>query len=114
MDDARPGLNIMDNNETLSDQNYFLLRAFDCQTAVFNGLELLSASLVFLCATILMFCFFSRGNYRTRKTLESWHTTNTKDADNNSKPLPEPLLNTFKLISSYIVVIYHISLAPHN
>ena len=37
MDDARPGLNIMDNNETLSDQNYFLLRAFDCQTAVFNG-----------------------------------------------------------------------------
>ena len=37
MDDAWPGLNIMDNNETLSDQNYFLLRAFDCQTAVFNG-----------------------------------------------------------------------------
>ena len=37
MDDAQPGLNIMDNNETLSDQNYFLLRAFDCQTAVFNG-----------------------------------------------------------------------------
>ena len=37
MDDARPGLNIMDNNETLSDQNYFLLRTFDCQTAVFNG-----------------------------------------------------------------------------
>ncbi len=33
-----------------------------------------------------------RGNYRTRKTLESWHTTNTKDADNNSKPLPEPYL----------------------
>ena len=24
------------------------------------------------------------------KTLESWHTANTKDADNNSKPLPEP------------------------
>ncbi len=34
MDDARPGLNIMDNNET---KNYFLLRAFDCQIAVFNG-----------------------------------------------------------------------------
>ena len=33
-----------------------------------------------------------RGNYRTRKTLESWHTMNTKDADNNSKPLPEPYL----------------------
>ncbi len=32
MDDARPGLNIMDNNETLSDQNYFLLRAFDFQS----------------------------------------------------------------------------------
>ena len=31
-----------------------------------------------------------RGNYRKRKTLESWHTANTTDADNNSKPLPEP------------------------
>ncbi len=33
-----------------------------------------------------------RGNYRTRKTLQLWHTMNTKDADNNSKPLPEPYL----------------------
>ena len=28
-----------------------------------------------------------KGNYRVRKTLESWHTETTKDADNNSKPL---------------------------
>ena len=30
-----------------------------------------------------------RGNYRTRKTLESWHTAVTAESDNNSKPLPE-------------------------
>lgn len=30
-----------------------------------------------------------RGSYRTRKTLESWHTALTIQADNNSKPLPE-------------------------
>ena len=29
-----------------------------------------------------------RGNYRIRKTLESWHTASIKEADNNSKPLP--------------------------
>jgi hypothetical protein len=30
-----------------------------------------------------------RGNYRIRKTLESWHTAVTYGADNNSKDLPE-------------------------
>ena len=29
-----------------------------------------------------------KGDYRVRKTLESWHTAKTVDADNNSKPLP--------------------------
>ena len=28
--------------------------------------------------------------YRVGKTLESWHTAKTVDADNNSKPLPRP------------------------
>ena len=28
------------------------------------------------------------GNYRTRKTLESWHTALIANSDNNSKPLP--------------------------
>ena len=30
-----------------------------------------------------------KGNYRTRKTLESWHTAITAESNNNSKPLPE-------------------------
>ena len=30
-----------------------------------------------------------RGDYRTRKTLESWRTAITAEFDNNSKPLPE-------------------------
>ena len=29
------------------------------------------------------------GNYRTRKTLESWHTAVITNSDNNSKPLPK-------------------------
>ena len=33
-------------------------------------------------------CVIDKGNYRVRKTLESWHTAKTVDADNNSKPLP--------------------------
>ena len=28
------------------------------------------------------------GNYRTRKTLESWHTATITNSDKNSKPLP--------------------------
>ena len=34
-----------------------------------------------------------KGNYRTRKTLESWHTEISKDADNNSKPLPKQYMD---------------------
>ena len=30
-----------------------------------------------------------KGNYRHRRTLESWHTACTKNSDNNSKHLPE-------------------------
>ena len=37
-----------------------------------------------------------KGNYRTRKTLESWHTGKTKEADNNSKPLPRQYTNLLK------------------
>ena len=33
-------------------------------------------------------CVIDKGNYRVRKTLESWHTANTVNTDNNSKPLP--------------------------
>ena len=33
-------------------------------------------------------CVIDKGDYRVRKTLESWHTAKTVDADNNSKPLP--------------------------
>ena len=29
-----------------------------------------------------------KGGYRVRKTLESWHTAMTTEADNNSEPLP--------------------------
>ena len=29
-----------------------------------------------------------KGNFRVRKTLESWHTAITRDADNNAKQLP--------------------------
>jgi len=32
-------------------------------------------------------CLIDKGNYRDRKTLESWHTAKTVGADNNSKPL---------------------------
>ena len=34
-------------------------------------------------------CVIDKGNYRVRKTLESWHTEKTVDAENNSKPLPK-------------------------
>ena len=33
-------------------------------------------------------CVIDKGNYHVRKTLESWHTAKTVDAENNSKPLP--------------------------
>ena len=31
-----------------------------------------------------------KGSSRIRKTLEAWHTSATKHADNNSKPIPNP------------------------
>ena len=34
-------------------------------------------------------CVIDKGNYRVRKTLESWGTAKTVDAENNSKPLPK-------------------------
>ena len=37
-----------------------------------------------------------KGDYRVRKTLESWHTAMTTDADNNSKPLPRQYLILLK------------------
>ena len=37
-----------------------------------------------------------KGNYRIRKTLESWHTEITKDSDNNSKPLPKQYIKLTK------------------
>ena len=33
-----------------------------------------------------------KGNFRIRKTFESWHTANTNEADKNSKPLPNNTL----------------------
>ena len=33
-------------------------------------------------------CVIDKGNYRVRKTLESWHRAKTVHAENNSKPLP--------------------------
>ena len=65
-----------------------------------NGLELLSAPTVFaVCQDSSVLIDFDvidfegatvidKGNYRVRKTLESWHTAKTVGADNNSKPLP--------------------------
>ena len=33
--------------------------------------------------------FIDIGNFRSRLTLESWHTAKDRNADNNSKPLPQ-------------------------
>ena len=33
-------------------------------------------------------CVIDKGNYCVQKTLESWHTAKTVDAEHNSKPLP--------------------------
>ncbi len=44
-----------------------------------------------------------KGNFRTRKTLESWHTALSDQADNNSKPLPgQYTMLTKKTINYYI------------
>ena len=70
-----------------------------------NGLELLSAPTVLaVCqdsSVLRIPCLannhsidfdgatvIDKGNYRIRRTLESWHTAKTVGADNNSKPLP--------------------------
>ena len=37
-----------------------------------------------------------KGDYRVLKTLESWHTAMTTDAENNSKPLPRQYLILLK------------------
>ena len=36
-----------------------------------------------------------KGSFRIRKTLEAWHTSATKHADNNSKPIP----NQYSILS---------------
>ena len=42
-----------------------------------------------------------KGSFRIRKTLEPWHTSATKHADNNSKPIPKP--RTLKLTFGFRV-----------
>ena len=37
-----------------------------------------------------------KGSFRVRKTLEAWHTSATKHADNNSKPIPNQYSILFK------------------
>ena len=37
-----------------------------------------------------------KGNFRIRKTLESWHTAATKDAENNAKPLAKQYTTLIK------------------
>ena len=37
-----------------------------------------------------------KGSFRIRKTLEAWHTSATKHADNNSKPIPNQYSILFK------------------
>ena len=39
--------------------------------------------------------FIDKGTFRTRKTLEAWHTRVTPNADNNSCPLPGQYNNLF-------------------
>ena len=37
-----------------------------------------------------------KGSFRIRRTLEAWHTSATKHADNNSKPIPNQYSILFK------------------
>ena len=37
-----------------------------------------------------------KGSYRIRKTLEAWHTSAAKHADNHSKPILNQSCNLFK------------------
>ena len=41
------------------------------------------------------------GNYRTRKTLESWHTATITNSDNNSKPLPKQYATLVRKICNH-------------
>ena len=41
-------------------------------------------------------CVIDKGSFRVRKTLEAWHTSATKHADNNSKPIPDQYCILFK------------------
>ena len=45
-----------------------------------------------------------RGNYRTRKTLESWHTAVITNSDNNSKPLPNQYATLLRKITDYFLL----------
>ena len=42
-----------------------------------------------------------KGNCRIRKTLESWHTAATKDAENNAKPLTKQYATLIKKYYRY-------------
>ena len=46
------------------------------------------------------------GNYRVRKTLESWHTAKTVDAENNSKPLPRQYSTDFIVIRLFFTLFF--------
>ena len=46
------------------------------------------------------------GNYRTRKTSESWHTAIITNLDNNSKPIlqqPTILNNMLRLFAKFVI-----------
>ena len=51
-----------------------------------------------------------KGNYRVRKTLESWHTETTKDADNNSNHYQN---NTLSLQRNDASANYFVLFFPH-
>jgi hypothetical protein len=46
-----------------------------------------------------------KGNFRTRKTLESWHTALSDQANNNSKPLPGQYIMLTKIIKHHIFIL---------
>ena len=48
-------------------------------------------------------CVIDKGNYRVRKTLESWHTAKTVDAENNSKLLTRQYSILLQLDLIYII-----------
>ena len=48
------------------------------------------------------------GNYRTQKTLESWHTATITNSDNNSKPLPKQYM--LRLFAKFVIANYFLLL----